>query len=80
MTKVVQTTLEEEEYKAFKEALKKKNLTIRQGLKLAVSNLLQNEFKIDADDPFFTHNPVGRSNLHNLSTKHDRYLYKEERR
>lgn len=79
MTKVVQTTLKEEEYKAFKEALKKKNLTIQQGLKLAVSNLLQNEFKIDADDPFFTHTVSGRSGLRNLSTKHDKYLYKEER-
>jgi len=78
MTKVVQTTLEEQEYRAFKEALKRKNLTIRQGLKLAVSNVIESEFKIDTNDPFFTHNPVGKSGLGDLSKKHDKYLYREK--
>jgi len=79
MTKTVQTVLEEEEYKEFKEILEKKRLSIREGLKLAVSNLVKAEFKIDANDPFFTHKPVGRSGLGDLSRKHDRYLYEEKR-
>lgn len=79
MTKTVQTILEEEEYKEFKEILEKKRLSIREGLKLAVSNLVKAEFKIDANDPFFTHKPVGRSGLGDLSRKHDRYLYEEKR-
>lgn len=79
MTKTVQTVLEEDEYKEFKEILEKKRLSIREGLKLAVSNLVKAEFKIDANDPFFTHKPVGRSGLSDLSRKHDRYLYEEKR-
>lgn len=79
MTKTVQTVLEEDEYKEFKEILEKKRLSIREGLKLAVSNLVKAEFKIDANDPFFTHKPVGRSGLGDLSRKHDRYLYEEKR-
>ncbi|MFQ6064320.1 MAG: hypothetical protein ACE5L6_02475 [Candidatus Bathyarchaeia archaeon] len=79
MTKRVQTILEEEEYKEFREILEKKRLSIREGLKLAVSNLIKSEFTIDPDDPFFTHKPVGRSGLGDLSRKHDKYLYEEER-
>jgi len=77
MAKVVQTTLKEEEYRAFKEALQKKGLSIREGLKLAVERLIEAEFKVVADDPFFTHKPVGRSGLGDLSKKHDKYLYGE---
>lgn len=43
--KVVQTFLEEEEYRAFKEALEKKGLSIQEGLRLAVQKLLESEFK-----------------------------------
>ncbi|NIP67086.1 hypothetical protein GWN63_06110 [Candidatus Bathyarchaeota archaeon] len=78
MAKVVQTKLEEEEYRAFREALEKKGLSIREGLKLAVERLLEAEFRIDADDPFFTHKPVGRSSVSDLSKEHDKYLYGEE--
>jgi hypothetical protein len=78
MAKVVQTTLEEQEYKAFKEALKRKNLTIREGLKLAVSHVIESEFRIDERDTFFTHNPVGKSGLGDLSKKHDKYLCEEQ--
>lgn len=75
MAKVVQTTLKEEEYRAFKEALREKGLSIREGLKLAVVRLIEAEFRVAADDPFFTHKPVGRSGLGDLSKKHDKYLY-----
>jgi hypothetical protein len=78
MTKVVQTSLEEEEYRAFKEALEKKGLSIREGLKLAVEKLLETEFKIDPEDTFFTQKPIGRSGLSDLSRRHDKYLYGEK--
>ncbi|RLI43254.1 hypothetical protein DRO59_01665 [Candidatus Bathyarchaeota archaeon] len=78
MAKVVQTFLEEEEYRAFKEALEKKGLSIREGLRLAVEKLLESEFKIDPEDPFFTHKPAGRSGLSDLSRRHDKYLYGEK--
>lgn len=78
MTKVVQTSLEEEEYRAFKEALEKKGLNIREGLRLAVEKLLESEFKIDPEDPFFTQKSFGRSGLSDLSRRHDKYLYGEK--
>ncbi|MFP3984470.1 MAG: hypothetical protein ACLFU9_00405 [Candidatus Bathyarchaeia archaeon] len=78
MAKVVQTLLEEEKYRALKEAFEKKGLTIREGLKLAVEKLLELEFKIDPEDPFFTQKPLGRSGLSDLSEKHDKYLYGEK--
>ncbi len=78
MAKVVQTLLEEEEYRALKDALEKKGLTIREGLKLAVEKLLESEFKIDPEDPFFTQKPIGKSGLGDLSEKHDKYLYGEK--
>lgn len=77
MARVVQTVLEEEEYRAFKEALQKKGLNIREGLKLAVARLIEAEFKVDVNDPFFTHKPVGRSGLRDLSKRHDEFLYGE---
>ncbi|MCK4482242.1 hypothetical protein KAU55_03380 [Candidatus Bathyarchaeota archaeon] len=77
MTKIVQTTLKEEEYRAFKEALQKKGLSIREGLKLAVARLIEAEFVVDADDTFFTHKPLGRSALSDLSRNHDKHLYGE---
>ncbi|MEM2965102.1 MAG: hypothetical protein QW172_04820 [Candidatus Bathyarchaeia archaeon] len=75
MTKAVQTFLEDGEYMAFKEALEKRGLSIREGLRLAVVKLLESEFKIDPEDPFFTRIPHGRSGLRDLSSKHDEYLY-----
>jgi len=78
MAKVVQTLLKEDEYRAFKEALEKKGLSIREGLKLAVAKLIEAEFKIDPEDTFFTHKPAGRSGLRDLSRRHDKHLYGEK--
>ena len=75
MTKTVQTTLEEDEYKLFKEVLAKKKLSIREGLKIAVARLVEEEMKLDPNDPFFTHKATGRSALGDLSERHDEYLY-----
>lgn len=78
MAKVVQTVLEEEKYRALKELFEKRGLTIREGLKLAVEKLLESEFQVDPEDPFFTQKPLGRSGLGNLSRKHDKYIYGEK--
>lgn len=75
MAKVVQTRLKEEEYRAFREALQRKGLSIREGLRLAVTRLVEAEFRVDTDDPFSTHKPVGRSGLSDLSKRHDKYVY-----
>ena len=39
--RVVQTTLEEEEYRTFLEVLKRRHLSLKEGLHLAVTRLLQ---------------------------------------
>jgi len=77
MTKVVQTVLDEEEYRMFKEALEKKGLSIREGVKVAITKIIEEEFRVDPADPFFTRKPAGRSGVGDLSKKHDRYLYGE---
>jgi len=77
--KVVQTTLEEEEYRTLRELLKRKRLSLKEGLHLAVTRLLQEEIKLDRSDPFLTRKPFGRSGLRNLSNVHDRYLYGKKR-
>ncbi|MFQ6074863.1 MAG: hypothetical protein ACE5Z5_01835 [Candidatus Bathyarchaeia archaeon] len=75
MTKTVQTALEEDEYRLFKEVLAKKKWSIREGLRIAVARLVEEEMKLDPDDPFFTHKAMGRSGLGDLSERHDEYLY-----
>jgi hypothetical protein len=80
MTKVVQTTLDEEEYRTLKEILRKRHLSLKEGLHIAVSRLLKEETKIDARDPFLVRKPAGRSGRGDLSKAHDRYLYGERRR
>lgn len=80
MTKVVQTTLDEEEYRTLKEILRKRGLSLKEGLRIAVSQLLKEETKVDAKDPFLVRRPTGRSGRGDLSKAHDRYLYGDRRR
>jgi hypothetical protein len=75
MARNVQTTLEEEEYRVFKELLDRKNLSLREGLRMAVARVLEEQVKVDPKDPFLTRKPAGKSGVHDLSTKHDKYLY-----
>jgi hypothetical protein len=75
MAKVVQTTLEEEEYKTLRDVLKRKRLSLKEGLHLAVTKLLQDEIKLDPSDPFLSRKPAGRSGRKDLSKAHDKYLY-----
>ena len=75
MAKVVQTTLEDEEYKTLREVLRKKGLSVKEGLQLAVAKLLQEEVKLEPSDPFLSRKPSGRSGRRDLSAAHDKYLY-----
>jgi len=79
MGKVVQTTLEEEEYRVLKETLGRRKLTLREGLKLAIAKFLKDEIKLDPRDPFFTHKPMAKSGLKDLSREHDKHLYYGEK-
>jgi len=80
MAKVVQTDLEEEEYRLFKELLEKQRLSIRDGLRLAIDKMIKEEVRVDPKDPFLSRKPVGKSGLGDLSTKHDAYLCRKRRR
>jgi len=75
MAKVVQTSLEEEEYRVFKDLLGKRKLSIREGLRKAVTRMLEEEVRVDPRDPFLVRRPRGKSGLGDLSRKHDEYLY-----
>ena len=75
MAKVIQTSLEEEEYRVFKDLLEKRKLSIREGLRKAVTRMLEGEVRVDPRDPFLVRRPRGKSGLGDLSRKHDEYLY-----
>ena len=75
MAKVVQTYLEEEEYRVFKDLLEKRKLSIREGLRKAVTRMLEEEVRVDPREPFLVRRPRGKSGLGDLSRKHDEYLY-----
>jgi hypothetical protein len=75
MTKVVQTTLDEEEYRTLREMLRRKGLSLKEGLHVAVTRLLLDETKIDPSDSFLSREPTGRSGRKDLSKAHDKYLY-----
>jgi hypothetical protein len=79
MAKVVQTSLEEEEYRVFKEMLVKRKLSIREGLRTAVTKMVEEEVRIDPRDRFLARTPRGKSGLGNLSREHDKYLYGKKR-
>jgi len=75
MTKVVQTTLDEQEYRTLREVLRRRGLSLKEGLRIAVTKLVLEEMKLDPSDPFLSSQPTGRSGHKDLSKAHDRYLY-----
>lgn len=75
MAKNVQTSLEEEEYRVFKDLLEKRGMSLREGLRRAVARMLEEEVRIDPKDPFLARKPMGKSGAKDLSAKHDSYLY-----
>ncbi len=80
MAKVVQTSLEEEEYQVFKDMLEKRKLSIREGLRRAVGKMVEEEVKVNPRDSFLVRKPMGKSGLRDLSKKHDEYLYGKKRK
>ena len=78
--KVIQTTLTKGEYKAFVETLGRKRLSIQEGLHHAAIRLIEEENKIDDQDPFFKIKaPERGSGLGDLSSSHDKYLYRKRK-
>jgi hypothetical protein len=77
MAKVVQTTLEEDEYKTLREILRRRGLSLKDGVRLAITRLLMEETRLDPSDSFLTRQPAGRSGRGDLSKDHDKYLYGE---
>jgi hypothetical protein len=77
MAKVVQTTLEEDEYKTLREILRRRGLSLKDGVRLAITRLLMEETRLDPSDSFLTRQPAGRSGRGDLSKAHDKYLYGE---
>jgi hypothetical protein len=80
MVKVIQTVLNEEEYRTLRDVLRRKNLSLKEGLHVAVMKLLQEETRVSPSDPFLVRQPAGRSSRGDLSKAHDKYLYGEKRR
>lgn len=80
MVKVIQTVLDEEEYRTLRDVLRRKNLSLKEGLHMAVTKLLQEETRVPPSDPFLVRQPAGRSSRGDLSKAHDKYLYGEKRR
>jgi hypothetical protein len=75
MAKVVQTTLDEEEYRTLREVLRRRGLSLKEGLRIAIARLVLEETRLDPSDPFLSRQPTGRSGHKDLSNDHDRYLY-----
>jgi hypothetical protein len=80
MTKVVQTTLDDDEYRTLRELLRGKGLSLKEGVHMAVTRLLLEETKLDPSDPFLSRKPTGRSGRKDLSRAHDKHLYGEGQR
>ncbi len=80
MVKNVQTTLGDEEYQVFRELMERRKLSMKEGLRMAVARVLEEEVRVDPKDPFLTRKPRGKSGLKDLSARHDEYLYGKRRR
>lgn len=72
--KIVQTELEEEEYRLLKERLKEEGKTLKEGVRNAILEALDRRTAISPDDPFFQGKSAS-SGKRNVSEHHDDYLY-----
>lgn len=75
MTRVVQTTLEDREYRALRDALRRKGETLRGGLRKAILRFIEEETAVDPSDPIFEMPGKGGSGKGDLAERHDAYLY-----
>lgn len=78
LTRVVQTTLEDREYKALREALRRRGETLRGGLRRAILRFIEEETVIDPADPIFDMPGKGGDGKDDLAQRHDAYLYETE--
>ena len=77
--KVVQTELNEVEYKMLKQLAQKRKKTIKELVREAIRKILREEKTINPDDPIFTEPPViqEEGEIENTSETHDKVLYGE---
>lgn len=71
--KIVQTELLEKEYELFQKVVKKKKLTIKQGLREAIQQWMTTQIAVE-DDPLFRIKPV-KTGVKTDSSKLDETLY-----
>ncbi|NQT09456.1 hypothetical protein HQ586_10290 [Candidatus Bathyarchaeota archaeon] len=75
--KVVQTELEDKEYRLLKEAVDKQGLSIKRGVREAVLQWVSTQIPV-SEDPLFSVKPV-RTGVETDSSKLDERLYREKR-
>ncbi|HIH87833.1 TPA: hypothetical protein HA344_01320 [Candidatus Bathyarchaeota archaeon] len=76
MAKVVQTELDEKEYRLLKEVSKKKGLSIKETLRKATVTYIEDQLPLE-EDPIFKVKPRGTSVKTNAS-RLDEQLYREK--
>jgi len=74
LAKVVQTELEEDEYKRFKEAIKHKGMTVKDAVRAAITTWTSGSLPLETKDPFFKLEPADFGDPM-LSSKIDEILY-----
>jgi len=75
--KVVQTELEDKEYRLLKEAVDKQGLSLKRGVREAVLQWVSTQIPI-SEDPLFSVKPV-KTGVETDSSKLDERLYREKR-
>lgn len=75
--KVVQTELEDKEYRLLKEAVDKQGLSLKRGVREAVLQWVSTQIPV-SEDPLFNVKPV-RTGVETDSSKLDERLYREKR-
>jgi len=75
--KVVQTELEDKEYRLLKEAVDKRGLSLKRGVREAVLQWVSTQIPV-SEDPLFKLKPV-KTGVETDSSKLDERLYREKR-
>jgi len=75
--KVVQTELEDKEYRLLKEAVDKQGLSLKRGVREAVLQWVSTQIPV-SEDPLFSVKPV-RTGVETDSSNLDERLYREKR-
>ncbi|MHB8567116.1 MAG: hypothetical protein ACYC7D_06445 [Nitrososphaerales archaeon] len=67
-----------DEYELLVDALSKRGMNIQEGLRKAVLAMVDFDFKVSPNDPFFKIRAGSSGGISDLSSNHDRYLYQKE--